>query len=685
MPRRKHRSYYPAVTFSVIIVGIMGMGGAALRKFIPKPPLNPLAEERDPFLVQAGTQAIPWRKLDRASLAEARRADKPIYLVIGEASSRIGQLADLFSLVDSETTEFIRREFIPIRVDATAQPYLAAAFDPVRRSQDGWDPSFQVWYLNSEGFVVSGLLPTSPQVGSLPKNLFGSAQYVAQQIREMAKPDSIVDPAGTSQAAQAQLLLGSGSRGRPDFASHLSWLLSNRDPLSSGWPTTSGEQLRAAPLQFLLASGDEPAFFQSLDAIVTSGMVDWINGGFFSQARQAGWREIDYDKYAATNADLVEVFAKAHALNPKPIYQKVAQDGFDALADRFAKDGIIRAYRFEDRVGNNRSARSSFSPRYLNDHFDDERRSQIKRVFSLDPVPNPEMLLKVTSTDAYNGSAASVSDLLEALRASRVEPLERYSEQQVANVSCAAVARLLGAARFLDDPERLSTARYLFDQLKRYRSGENDVLRRADGRDEEVAFLGDYLAYGDAALQMYLVSGDPEHLQESVRVTQRAVELFEVIPGVLSNASPELKKDLPPDTLLPEVVDRNTTSTAAVAIRLLTQLGWILGDIPDGAQFRRFAREGVYHYGPLANEYQRGFSGLFEATLLYDRMLSGRVVGRDAVQLAAKWQRLHPAALIFPVPSEEATRFEVIRGAVVTPFANIQAASEALEAATPPL
>ncbi len=665
MPQRRTRSYYPAATWSVILVGLVALAGAALRKYIPRPPLNAMQRETDPYLVAGATQPIQWRTLSQETFAEARREDKLIFLLIGQASSLTGQLLDRYGLTDSETADTIRRNFVPVRVDAIAHPYLAAAYDPVRRPMDGWDPACQIWYLDSNGLSYGSLLPISTNPSVMQSSLSSSIAYY---MDVKARTKDI--PAGRSQRGQIKDLV-EASFEEPNFKGQLQALLQSRDPGSGAWPAKYGTRLQATPLLFLLEHAPVEAAF-SLERLATSGMVDWVNGGFFSCARQPALMNPDFEKSAVTNAALAEVFSRA---GDNELYREIAQEACKELTTDFMHDGWVVANRYGDEAAN-RSRRSSFSPRFLVDHVDGITRDRGVDLLRLDPRKNPAMLPKVTSSDSFRDNKGQLLAVLDTLRESKTDVEQRFTNQVTASIHGYVTARLLTCARLLGDPALAKKANELFEKLQNLRTGENDVLRDPKG-DVEPACLADYLAYSDAALQATLLIGNEDIAKDGLRVLRRAIEFFSLAPGVLSYASPECVDILPPNTIVPQVVDGEMESTSAMAIRLAIQYAWLCESLlgANADDLRAFARTSTDRFAKTANSIQIGYTGYFRAALMAksDRYIVVR--GRDVKSMSQEVLRQLPLQFVLAIPTKDQTKLTVVIGKKAIEFPSVDALS----------
>jgi hypothetical protein len=148
MPRSDKRSAYPAVTLLMTVLVIMWFAVYVCRQFIPPGAPNRLYGSHSDFLRAASTQRIPWWPLSSEAFAEARRRDKPIFLVISTAASFAARQADAQSFDNSEVIERLRQDFVCIRVDFSERPEWLSAILPVSRATEGFEPTFQIWIRN---------------------------------------------------------------------------------------------------------------------------------------------------------------------------------------------------------------------------------------------------------------------------------------------------------------------------------------------------------------------------------------------------------------------------------------------------------------------------------------------------------------------------------------------------------
>lgn len=174
-------------------------------------------------------------------------------------------------------------------------------------------------------------------------------------------------------------------------------------------------------------------------------------------------------------------------------------------------------------------------------------------------------------------------------------PLPSRTSPGFSDVTGFCVARLLEAARILGDRDRLAKAESLFPWVENSRAGES-VIHSPDPSHSQ-GYLGDYLAYSDAALQYYLVTGRRETLLSGRTILMRALDAFKGSQTGVLRLGFNREAPLPSALSLPEIADPNMESSLAYAVRLCMDYGRIFR---EDALFRQFANAATGFYGDAA-------------------------------------------------------------------------------------
>jgi len=78
---------------------------------------NELAQESSPYLLMHAHNPVNWYAWNDATLAKAKKEDKPIFLSIGYSSCHWCHVMERESFLNEEIAKFLNENFICIKVD----------------------------------------------------------------------------------------------------------------------------------------------------------------------------------------------------------------------------------------------------------------------------------------------------------------------------------------------------------------------------------------------------------------------------------------------------------------------------------------------------------------------------------------------------------------------------------------
>jgi uncharacterized protein YyaL (SSP411 family) len=656
MPNRQPRSSFPVTTGLMVVLALIFGADAALREHIPPPPPNRLVAGGEDYLLAGTRQDIDWRAMGEEALAVARRLERPLLVVISDKSSLFARMADRDAFTDPEVTALLRQAFVCVRIDASQFPEWTSAFLPARRTVLGFDPRFQVWVLDPYGRMVGSALVRAPGHRMAAEFFLPLLRDALLNWREGAVDPDLRGGFGREQREDQEFLHGGDGFWEPDPERHGRWLAVNLDREHGGWPHFGFQPLLPNSFAFLLETGDLDTFRRALDPVLASPVVDWLDGGFFTRATSTDWTLVEFDKFAVQNAEMMALLAKAWRSTGEDLYRKLAVATFDALTGDFLEGGLPAAYRIGDERPDRRSRRSSFPVRELRQILTPAGRESARELLGLRVETNPLMVVRAPDPAAAAGRWLEFEGVLAKLRESRRDVRTSYGGFQQLDAAGTAVARLLETARLLEDPARLDRAAMLFDRLQRFRIGKNDVFHANTPSGRAYQYLGDYLAYADAALQDYLSFGWVGSARDGLLVLLRALNAFAgpANGALLDGRAPRgglALADVPSANLADDVGE----SSIARAMRLAQAYGCLFRSLDpqaelaaEGLQLRRMALAIMGRYANAANQLQRRMSGYFRAAQMVREDLFALTTGPDALALAHELGALVPTRLVAP-------------------------------------
>ena len=296
-------------------------------------PMNRLAHERSPYLLQHAHNPVDWFPWSDEAFAKARAEDKPIFLSIGYSTCHWCHVMEHESFENESVASVLNDSFVSIKVDREERPdvdRVYMTFVQATTGSGGWPMS--VW-------LTPDLKPFYGGTYFPPESRWGRPGFV-DVLREIARAwqterEKIVRSA---DALTGEL------RGLEKFVP--AWTTPTRDALArtakqfrDGFDARFGgfgeapKFPRPSELLFLLRefarTGDEDLrdmVLRTLRAMALGGMRDHIGGGFHRYSVDRSWRVPHFEKMLYDQAQLVLAFVEASQASQDPFYAEVAED-----------------------------------------------------------------------------------------------------------------------------------------------------------------------------------------------------------------------------------------------------------------------------------------------------------------------------------------------------------------------
>ena len=507
------------------------------------PHANLLGEATSPYLRQHAGNPVHWRPWGAAALAEARQRDRPILISIGYAACHWCHVMAHESFENPETAALMNRLFVNVKVDREERPDIDHIYMSALHSmgqQGGWPLTM---FLTPDGAPMFGgtYWPPEPRWGrpSFPQILHAvDAAWRDKRAALTAQGAELFD----HLAAMAQTRGGSDLA--PDDLTRAASLLTRQlDPVHGG--IGGAPKFPNAPIfRFLWSEyfrrGDaaaRTAVRRLLDALCEGGVYDHLGGGFARYSTDAEWHVPHFEKMLYDNAQILELLAFAHADAPTPLYAARARETVAWLTrEMLVGDAAFAASQDADQDGEEGlffvwaeqeidAALGPASPAF-------------KAAYDVRPQGNWEGRNVLRRVGAHGGAAAEAT--LAAARARLFEtrnarPKPARDDKVLADWNGLMIAALARAGAVFEQRGWLSMAQnaYAFvDQKLRDEQGRPAHAWR-DGRIGAAGMLDDYASMARAALALFESTGRAAYLEDAMRRTRAAQELFGDADGSL--------------------------------------------------------------------------------------------------------------------------------------------------------
>ena len=260
---------------------------------------------------------IRWQEWGDAAFALAHERDVPVLLAISAVWCHWCHVMDETSYTDADNIGIINERYVAIRVDNDARPDVNR-----RYNMGGWPTTA---FLTPDGEIIHGGTYIPPDV--MQRTLLAVSDLWKDKKDDIQS--RVADANAQQRPPQAP---GVGDLTPEIVGSVRAHILGQYDREHGGFgrepkfPQTS-------VLRFLLnefrrhGAPDLAAVLRTtLDAMSSRGMYDHVEGGFFRYATLRDWTVPHYEKMLEDNAELLAVYADAHAAFPEARYDAVVRD-----------------------------------------------------------------------------------------------------------------------------------------------------------------------------------------------------------------------------------------------------------------------------------------------------------------------------------------------------------------------
>ena len=538
-------------------------------------PVNRLAQERSPYLLQHAGNPVDWYPWGEEAFARARAEDKPIFLSIGYSTCHWCHVMEHESFEHAGIANELNGQFVAIKVDREERPdvdRVYMAFVQGTTGSGGWPMSV---------FLTPGLKPFFGGTYFPPESRWGRPGFL-DMLRDIARvwrgerwkieqsADSVTDQMSGSVHASVSVLVPSAAV-LPRIVAQFRTAFDARH----GGFGTAPKFPRPSELLLLLReharTGDREALtmtLATLRAMALGGMRDHIGGGFHRYAVDAEWRVPHFEKMLYDQAQLVLAYLEAAQASGEAFYLEVAEDALQyVMREMTGEEGGFYSAEDADSLPPDQTGdtppHKSEGAYYLwreseVDRLLGESSTLVKSRFGIEPDGNAPIdpqqeftgknLLYVargvgdlarefhTTEDAVHQQLAAARAVLVRARAKRPHPqlddkvLTAWNGLMIA--AFARASRVLGGAgdegreagrRYLDAARRAAS----FLQARLWQPSSATLLRRfRDGHAAIDAYAEDYAYLTFGVLELFQADPDPSWLAWATLLQRRQDELF---------------------------------------------------------------------------------------------------------------------------------------------------------------
>ena len=521
----------------------------------PEQPLNRLATETSPYLLQHADNPVDWYPWGEEALQKATREGKPILLSVGYSACHWCHVMAHESFEDPATAELMNRLFVNIKVDREERPDLDKIYQSAQhlltRRSGGWPLTMFLDHEDRIPFFGGTYFPKTARFGlpSFQDILRRVSHFYAERRGELREQSQALIEALRSLEPEAE---GNEIVTPRPLEDARTLLARSFDAEHGGFgaapkfphPTNIEALMRIFAASACAPRRDDFALSMAthtLRKMCLGGIYDHLGGGFCRYSVDEQWMIPHFEKMLYDNGPLLVLCAQAWQATGEELFRKVATEtGEWAMREMQSPEGGYYSSLDADSEGEEGKF-YVWEPEEVRGLLGEEDYPVFAAHFGLDRPPNFEgrhwhlhVFVELEElARRFDSLVPEVERVLERarstllrIRSERVWP--GRDDKVLTSWNALMVKGMAVAGGLLSEPRFVQSARRALDFL-RENLWQDGRLRATykDGRARFSAYLDDHAFLIDAILALLQEEWRRDHLDFAVDLAEVLLRHFE--------------------------------------------------------------------------------------------------------------------------------------------------------------
>jgi uncharacterized protein YyaL (SSP411 family) len=280
---------------------------------------------------------------------------------------------------------------------------------------------------------------------------------------------------------------------------------------------------------------------KTLDIISSSGLNDFIDGGFYRYTVDNEWKIPHFEKMLYDQAQMISLYSLAYKVFKDEHYKDIANETIDFLNSKMSsKDGLYFAAMDADTDGEE-GKYYSFNREELDLISKNTDFENFISYYSIDlnkPWENDRYLLlpnknnqekvwlksnSVSKADLNYQKRIWESNILE-IKENRTKP--RIDDKIIVSWNSLAITGLVDAFQALNNQAYLIKAINMFEELRKNSFKRNKLIHTYKENQFQEGVLEDYAYLAKASMRLFQATGDESYFNFSKKITDDAISIF---------------------------------------------------------------------------------------------------------------------------------------------------------------
>ena len=506
---------------------------------------NQLYKETSLYLKQHAQNPINWQRWSNSIFDVSQNLDKLIVVSIGYSSCHWCHVMEEETFTNDSIADIMNKNFINIKVDREENPdvdqvYMTAS--QLMTGMGGWP--LNVITLPDGSPIYAGTYHSTSQWNDILKRIIRLKNDNYDGLKKLAinVKNGITDINTIYKREEI-------SNFNTEFLKKNVESWKNNWDLNFGGDLTQQKFVSPSKYIFLLNyarifSDDEVLDHvkNTLDIISSSGLNDFIEGGFYRYTVDNEWKIPHFEKMLYDQAQMISLYSLAFKVFKEEYYKNITIETIDFLNSKMSsKEGLYYASMDADTDGEE-GKYYSFNREELNVISRNTDFKNFVSYYSIDlnnPWENDRYLLlpvkknqeedwlklnNVSKKELNKQKRIWESNIIE-LKSNRTKP--RIDDKIIVSWNSLAITSLVDAFEALNNQEYLKKAINMFEELKSNSFRRNKLIHTYKKNQFQEGVLEDYAYLAKASMRLFQATGDESYFNFSKMIIDDAISVFE--------------------------------------------------------------------------------------------------------------------------------------------------------------
>ncbi len=505
---------------------------------------NQLNKETSLYLKQHAQNPINWQRWTNSIFDVSQELDKLLIISIGYSSCHWCHVMEEETFTNDSIAEVMNENFINIKVDREENPDVDQAYmtaSQLMTGMGGWP--LNVITLPDGSPIYAGTYHTTSQWDDILKRIIRLKKDNYEGLKELANnvKNGVTDVNTIYKREEIS-----------NFNSE--FLKNNLESWKDKWDINFGgdlaQQKFVSPSKYIFLLNyariykDKEVYNhvkKTLDIISTSGLNDFIEGGFYRYTVDNEWKIPHFEKMLYDQAQMISIYSLAYKLYKEEYYKDIVVETINFLdSSMSSKEGLYYAamdadtdgeegkyYSFNreelDLISKNTDFKifTSYYNIDIDNPWEDNR-------YLLLPNKNKDESVWLKSNNLSKSDLLSQKKIWESniieIKDKRTKP--RIDDKIIVSWNSLAITGLIDAFEALNNQDYLNKAISMFEELKMNSFRKNKLIHTYKENQFQEGVLEDYAYLAKASMRLFQATGEESYFNFSKKITDDAINIF---------------------------------------------------------------------------------------------------------------------------------------------------------------